>query len=203
MVRNLAATDPARLGQPLGLGEIRQTIVPYRANRRALQLESSEDYELVLIRLCAGEGGFFHTDPEDARAKFAAEALNTNPDLTIVDFHKAATVTLDQGQLAKALNRNPDLTFAPPEQRFAPVIAAPPSMATRPVPDESARRRRSGAPAPAVCRSCRGKLPLAGKVKFCPTCGEAQALTQCPKCQTELQPAWRHCVNCGTVVRKE
>jgi predicted RNA-binding Zn-ribbon protein involved in translation (DUF1610 family) len=184
------------------LGEIRQTIVPYRANRRALHLESSEDYELVFIRLCAGEGGFFHTAPEEVRAKFAAEALNTNPDLTIVDSHKAATVTLNKDHLAKVMDQKPDLTFAPPDQRFSPATADPAPKPSRRAPDENARRRRAGASAPAICRSCRGKLPLGGKVKFCPTCGEDQQLTHCPECQTELQPAWRHCINCGSAVRK-
>ncbi len=70
IVRNLAATDPARLRRPLPLIEIRESIVPYRANRRALQLESSEDYELVLMRLCAGEGGFARTEPAEVRAEF-------------------------------------------------------------------------------------------------------------------------------------
>ena len=57
LVDNLSAIDPARLQQPVTLADIRDTIVPYRATRRALQLESSEDYELALMRLCAGEGG--------------------------------------------------------------------------------------------------------------------------------------------------
>ena len=32
-------------------------------------------------------------------------------------------------------------------------------------------------------------------MKFCPHCGESQALTHCPECQTELEPAWRHVVS--------
>ena len=44
-------------------------------------LESSEDYELVLLRLCAGEGGLVRTEPEEARARFAEELQSPNPDL--------------------------------------------------------------------------------------------------------------------------
>lgn len=131
IVRNLAATDPARLRRPVPLGEIRQTILPYRANRRSLQLESSEDYELVLIRLCAGEGGFARTEPDDVRAEFVAEALNSNPDLTIVHRHENAAVILNEERLARALDPDPELAFAPPDQRFAPPIPEQPA----PTPD--------------------------------------------------------------------
>ena len=72
LVANLAASDPSRLHHPLPLEEILGSIVPYRSNRRALHLESSEDYELVLLRLAAGEGGFVRTEPEEARKKLAA-----------------------------------------------------------------------------------------------------------------------------------
>jgi hypothetical protein len=48
LVANLAGSDPARLHRPIPLEDILESIVPYRSNRRALLLESSEDYELVL-----------------------------------------------------------------------------------------------------------------------------------------------------------
>lgn len=193
IVRNLAATDPARLRRPVPLGEIRQTILPYRANRRSLQLESSEDYELVLIRLCAGEGGFARTEPDDVHAEFVAEALNANPDLTIVHRHENAAVILNEEQLARALDPDPGLAFAPPDQRFAPPVPEQPAATPDvPVPERD--------PSEPHCRACGGKLPLGLRVKFCPQCGETQALTHCPECQTELDPAWRHCVNCGAAV---
>jgi predicted amidophosphoribosyltransferase len=52
-------------------------------------------------------------------------------------------------------------------------------------------------PSEPLCRACGGKLPLGLRVKFCPHCGECQALTHCPECHTELDPSWRHCVTCG------
>src|SRR3954449_7159279 len=54
---NLSA-NPARLRQPFTIAELRDLIVPYRANRKALQFETSEDYELALMQLCAGASGF-------------------------------------------------------------------------------------------------------------------------------------------------
>jgi double zinc ribbon protein len=204
MVRNLAATDPARLRSPLPLGEIRGTILPYRANRRALRLETSEDYELVLIRLCAGEGGFARTEPDDVHAEFAAEALNSNPDLTIVHRHENAVVILNEEQLVRALDPARELAFAPSDQRFAPPAPREPAS----VPDPLAPAREVSKPPaellpPAICRACSGKLPPGRSVKFCPHCGASQALTHCPECQTELEPAWRHCVACGAAVRRD
>ena len=204
MVRNLAATDPARLRRPLPLGEIRETILPYRANRRALRLETSEDYELVLIRLCAGEGGFARTEPDDVHAEFAAEALSSNPDLTIVHRHEDAVAILNQEHVARALDPAQDLAFAPSDQRFAPPATRDRAPAPDPpVPARDVGKPQSGPPPPAICRACSGKLPPGRSVKFCPHCGESQALTHCPECQTELEPAWRHCVACGAAVRRD
>jgi Double zinc ribbon len=204
IVRNLAATDPARLGSPLPLGEIRRTILPYRANRRALQLETSEDYELVLIRLCAGEGGFARTEPDDVQVKFSAEALSSNPDLTIVHRHENATVILNEEQLARALDPTLELAFAPSDQRFAPPAPRAPAPAPDPpAPARDLSKPQSGSPPPVMCRACSGRLPPGRSVKFCPHCGESQVLTHCPECQTELEPAWRHCVTCGAVVKRD
>jgi double zinc ribbon protein len=188
LVSNLAATDPARLHRPLPLADIRETIVPYRANRRTLQLETSEDYELVLMRLCAGEGGFARTEPEETRAEFAAEARSQNPDLTLIQRHENAVVILEPEPLAKALAPSVDLAFAPPDQRFQP----------EPVKDP-APSRRPAASTP-QCNHCNGELPMARKVKFCPHCGASQALTHCPACHTPLEAGWKHCVSCGTAV---
>ena len=204
MVRNLAATDPARLRRPLPLGEIRETILPYRANRRALRLETSEDYELVLIRLCAGEGGFARTEPDDVHAEFAAEALSSNPDLTIVHRHEDAVVILNQEQLARALDPAQELGSAPSDQRFAPPAPREPASAPEPpAPAREVSKPQSAPLPPAICRACGGKLPPGRSVKFCPHCGESQVLTHCPECQTELEPAWRHCVACGAAVRRD
>ncbi len=199
LVSSLAATDPARLHLPLPLAEIRQTILPYRAHRRTLNLQSSEDYELMLIRLCAGEGGYARTEPEEAQAEFAAEAQSSNPDLEIVERREAVAVILNQDQVAHALNPVSDLAFAPPEQRYAP---PPPKK----VPSNSSRQPDSSAtkpvrPVPAVCGSCGEKLPIGKKVKFCPHCGQSQAPTRCPECQADLEPDWRHCGNCGAALK--
>ena len=204
LVRNLAATDPARLHRALPLTDIRDTIVPYRANRRALQLESSEDYELVLLQLCSGEGGFARTEPEEVRELFAAELRSANPDLGILHLHEHAVVSLEAAPLAEALDPEPDLAFAPPEQRPGPPAqeesaTLPELPHFEPLQEEPAGGLDGEQMIP-HCSQCGGLLPSRRVVNFCPHCGGSQVLTRCPTCQSELETGWRHCVGCGAAL---
>ena len=190
LVRNLAATDPARLHRPLPLSDIRDSIVPYRANRRALQLESSEDYELVLLQLCAGEEGLARTEPEDVRTLFAIELHSSNPDLSVLQSHENAVVSLESAPLAEALDSKPDRAFAPPQ---APAEASP----FEPLADFSRQPHTEAAP---HCTGCGGLLPAGLVVSFCPHCGRKQAHRRCPACASEVETGWRHCITCGFLV---
>jgi hypothetical protein len=204
IVRNLAATDPTQLYRPLPLTELRDSIVPYRANRRALQLESSEDYELVLMRLCAGEGGFARTEPDELRAEFEAEVRSSNPDLDVIQRYENAVVSLEPTPLALALNPEPGIAFAPPDHSVRPSTSEQ-AATTQPAPpplEPLAARTKSavaGGPIP-QCGLCGRVLPTGRVVNFCPHCGGSQVLTRCPACQSETQPGWRHCVSCGKLI---
>jgi hypothetical protein len=207
LVANLAADDPARLHQPLPLEELHGSIIPYRSNRRALGLESSEDYELVLLRLCAGEGGFVHTEPEEARAEFAGELRSPNPDLAVLHQFENVLVSLRTAPLARALAPEPDphLPFAPPLPPpiagiAEPALDLPPSdpldrpAAVGGVEQEEVASRE------ARCLHCDGVLPTDRPARFCPHCGQRQAPPECPRCHVEVETGWRHCVNCGTAL---
>ena len=126
LVANLAASDPARLHHPIPLEDIQQSIVPYRSNRRALHLESSEDYEMVLLRLCAGEGNLVRTEPEKARVRFEEELGSPNPDLDVLHKVEHVVVSLRSEPLARALGPEPDehLPYAPPSFPAPPVLPA-------------------------------------------------------------------------------
>jgi hypothetical protein len=163
IVLNLAARDPALLRRPIPLAEIRDSIVPYRANRRALLLESSEDYELALMRLCAGEGGFAHTDPTEVQDAFASEIKGPNPDLTLIQGHDQAVVRLDPGAVASALDQRTGSSYAPEEQGL-PEQPSPQPHGTSP---ESGRRDDGIA----RCNRCGGGLPVSRLLNFCPHCG--------------------------------
>jgi hypothetical protein len=193
LVRNLAAINRSRLQEPLPLTEIRNSIIPYRANRRALKLESSEDYELVLMRLCAGEGGFARTEPAESRVEFEMEVGTPNPDLTLVERHEKAVLHLDPRAVAKVLDPAPDLTYAPKQ----PASASSSGKHRAERNKAAAQTTRSS---PQRCSRCGAGLPTGRPVNFCPQCGQNLAQRRCANCQTELEPGWRHCVSCGTPV---
>jgi predicted RNA-binding Zn-ribbon protein involved in translation (DUF1610 family) len=196
IVVNLSASDPTGVHRPRSIAELRDTIVPYRANRRALQIESSEDYELALLRLCAGEDGLVRIEPVEAQTDLAAEVRSSNPDLTLLQQHDKAVVHLDPGAVAKILDPNPDLRFAP-NSSVEPVEQKTPRKRARPKPDAP-----PAAPQLANCTRCRGTLPGNRVVNFCPHCGQNLTRRQCPDCRTELEPGWKHCVGCGTSLQE-
>jgi predicted RNA-binding Zn-ribbon protein involved in translation (DUF1610 family) len=194
-VNTLAQTDPARLRQSLAIGDIRNSILPYRAHRRALRLETSEDYELLLMRLCAGEGGLAHTNPDEARAAFTTELSGPNPDLSLLELHATAAITFEPAAVARSLEHDPERAYAPPE----PEPSSSPAPRTTPPPTQ--RKTRTAAehtPAPSGgCVRCGSTLPQNRVVNFCPQCGYNLRPRRCSSCGLELEPAWRHCIGCG------
>jgi hypothetical protein len=214
LVEHLAATDPARLHRPLPLDEIVHTLVPYRANRRALGLDTSEEYELVLMRLCAGEGGLARTEPEEARARFAEELASPNPDLAALHSFESVLVTLKPEPLSRALGPADTVLEIAPERPQSDgdgyELPSLPELAgldvlpgaddeLEPDPDPEPETVPGAQPA-SRCAYCGGRLPAGRAVNFCPHCGQSQTLTLCPECRSELEPGWKHCVNCGHAV---
>lgn len=213
LVANLAATDPRRLHQQLQVAEIQRDILPYRANRRLLGLESSEDYEVLLLRLCSGEGAFARIEPPELQAKLQAELAGTNPDLGLLRAHSDALVQLAAAEVARALARDPDALYAPPapppaaarqETLPGPFRHTDAEAALPPDPlsvDAAAATPYSPGPgAPEMCLYCGGALPVGKQVKFCPHCGQSQRPLQCPSCHAEVEYGWRHCVSCGAAI---
>jgi len=203
LVANLAESDPSRLHRPIPLEDVQRDVLPYRANRRALELDSSEEYEMVLLRLCAGEGSFVRTDPEEARARFAEEARSTNPDLRVLGRFENVLISLRSEPLARALGPEPD-----PGEQYSPRPPAPPpipGLDLSPLDSLDETGELDGlmpgeepvAPAEAHCLYCGGALPGDRPIRFCPHCGQLQSPPECPQCHSEVDPGWRHCVNCG------
>ncbi len=194
LVDNLASTDPARLHRAIPLQDVLHEIVPYRTNRRVLRLDTSEDYELVVMRLCAGEGGFVRADPEEARARFAKELASPNPDLGVLHEVENVVLAIRSEPLARALGPEPE----PPADLD---LSSLPELEELSEPESELPERELPAGDPAShCLFCGAVLPLHRAVNFCPHCGQNQKILQCPDCRTELEPGWRHCVNCGAVV---
>ncbi|HSB53358.1 MAG TPA: zinc ribbon domain-containing protein [Gemmatimonadales bacterium] len=212
LVANLSATDPARLYQPISIADIQNFVIPYRANRRALGLTSAEDYEVLLLRLCAGERGLARTDPPEIQATFKSEAAGTNPDLRLLRTHGDALVSLSGHAVALALAVDPHAAYAPPAvpavETFEPVLSHTRSPHEAPSEElllDEVRTPEDGDPHPAdaaglMCLFCGGALPADRPVNFCPHCGQSQTTLRCPACQAEIELGWRHCAGCGAPV---
>jgi len=230
LVRAVAVADPHRVGEPLPLAEIRGSLLPYRLHRRALGVDSSEDYEVLLMRLAAGEGGLARVEPEAVRARLAAELASPHPDPAVLEEHEAARLVLNREPVLRALaveagEPAPDASARFDSTRFDSAPFAPAAEPPRPAPEparEPEPESLSGAelepafvigapriepnaePEPAAagirCDYCGGLLPEGRLVNFCPHCGQDQRLTRCPACRAEVEPAWRYCVSCGRAV---
>jgi len=220
LVSTLAATDPARLEGPLPLDDITGSILPYRTHRRALQLDTVEDYEALLLRLCAGESDLVWTEPEEARKRFVEESRSSNPDLTVLYSFENVSVSFRPEPLLWALAPDPRADYQPTAETLEPPRAseaeAPPEEPEpTPAGTESPEpvlvlgrsqfevlpaSEPAAEPTQPACLYCGGSLPTHRPVNFCPHCGQSQTQILCPECRSEVEPGWRHCVNCGAAV---
>ena len=207
LVSTLAASSPARLQGPLLLDDITGSILPYRTHRRALELDTVEDYEGVLLRLCAGEGDLVWTEPEDARKRFVAESRSNNPDLTALYAFENVYLSFRPEPLLWALAPDPRADYAPPgpELEEPVLVLGAAQLEMPPHPEESDpaladEMVEAAEPPRPSCLYCGGSLPSNRTVNFCPHCGQSQTQILCPECRSEVEPGWRHCVNCGAAV---
>jgi len=215
-VENLAALDPEALQHPFAVADIADRIVPYRTHRAVLGVDTGEDYEMTVLRLLAGEGGYLDVFPAEVREMFAAEAGAANPDPGIFRQFPEATALLAPERVAEVQGTAPPRAVAPepvftpaPEPEDEPVPAeddaAPaqvPFMLAEDADDEAARpvARPREMMASAPCSYCGGALPVGRTVLFCPHCGQNVGVVHCPTCGAELDVGWTFCITCGQKV---
>lgn len=187
-----AGTDPRR---PLQVSAIYQQVLPYRRVRAELGIDTNEDYEMALLRLLAGEGGYATLHPPEAQDTLTAEAEAVHPDPGLVREFAGATVRLDPGKARRVLGD--EARYAPPaaEERMEKEEEMPPGPAFEVEPELP---RRSTPVEQPVCRNCGRSLPLHREVVYCPFCGDLAGTRTCPQCDEELEEGWRFCVRCGT-----
>ncbi len=222
LVSNIAALDPGRLDRPFPVAEIARSLVPYRTHRTVLKFETSEDYDMAVLRLLAGVGGFAVVEPEEARIALAQEVASSNPDTLKYERLPNATVRLDPEKIAAALAEEP------PAPTVQPPVPQRPSGSGDQIADgesdtdidttsttetqlpftldddasedeEPAAHPRAALPG-ASCPYCGGVLPVGRAVLFCPHCGQNIGVVHCPTCGSELDVGWRFCVTCGQKV---
>jgi len=229
LVDGLIAIDPARLHRPVGVAELVRSIVPYRTSRAALQLDSVEDYDLLILRLLSEEGGFVTVRPEEVAQRCRGELIGNNPDPGLLREFGGAEVTLATERLAQALGAAGGGQWAPPDPEPAPAPAEPATegddaeyedvdadagiletgrvpwtvdaLPTRPgvIPLNTGAVPDDGT----RCGYCGGLLPGGRQVNFCPHCGQSQTFIRCGDCGSEVDLGWKHCVACGAAVGEE
>ena len=176
LVRNLAAIDLQRVKQPVPVLDIKTTIMPYRTNRRALGLESSDEYEELLVRLVGQESALVTTNPPDVAEWCSRQMSSLTPDLSGIPGQASASVTVNPQALQRVLGSSAAETLAK-------------AAATD--------KKKGMAFGPEKCPHCQAALPDNRAVNFCPSCGRSVTLIPCDSCGADLEPGWRFCSNCG------
>jgi hypothetical protein len=92
-VQNVRAGFPELLTRGFEVSQLYQQIIPYRTNRRELDFDSNEEYELALMQLLAGLRGYLNGDAELQKA-MRQELASPNPDLAAFRVFATATVSL-------------------------------------------------------------------------------------------------------------
>jgi hypothetical protein len=214
LVRTIRASFPPYLSQPFEVGELYQTILPYRLHRRELGLETNQDYELALMDLLTGARGYLVVD-EKMRDVLKAEQAAANPNTARIRDYASSHVALAPEALqalesgahartsgsghtvsreaatpmrASAASSTPHATLSASEASTSATAAAAARRASRPitVPEEGEK-----------CPFCKGELPPGRRISFCPFCGQDLTVVHCPACGSELERGWKFCVTCG------
>src|SRR5256885_4038683 len=99
LVRTIREKEPALLSAPFTVAELYQQLLPYRHYRRELALETNQEYELVLMELLTGAGGFLDVD-EQLRDELGKELASSSPEPSRVRDFPDAHVAIKSSALA-------------------------------------------------------------------------------------------------------
>ena len=201
------------LSQPFEVGELFQTILPYRLHRRELGLQSNQDYEMAMLELLGGPRGYLVVD-DRMRDTLAAQLASPSPDPAVVrDFasshvalapewlHLLDAQTRASGAQGAVGTPTPGRAAGPHRTASGalPQMSGTPSAVAAQVADASPRRtsRPVAVTAGEHCTFCNGELPAGRQISFCPHCGQDLTMVHCPACGSELERGWKFCVTCG------
>lgn len=165
LVRTIRSRFPQYLGQPFDVGELYQTILPYRHYRRELGIETNDDYEITLTELLSGARDYLVVD-DQMRDVLKGELGATNPDPSA--FKQFATVRVSLSPAAlRSLEAGPALDPGTPDiaMPFASSTSEQPARAPaapRVAPSTSTTAAASTASAPTAPTSATVPPPAAG-----------------------------------------
>ncbi|MFP5354111.1 MAG: hypothetical protein ACLGIK_03010, partial [Gemmatimonadota bacterium] len=148
VVQNIRAGFPELLTRTFEVSQLYQQIVPYRTNRRELDFDSNEDYELALMQLLAGLRGYLMGDPEMQKA-MRHELASPNPDLAAFRVYATATVALAPDAL-RSLERHPVVQEPPRASTSSLSPAEQAALAGRATEAVDATGAGSALPAPSA-----------------------------------------------------
>ncbi|HEX7020901.1 MAG TPA: zinc ribbon domain-containing protein [Gemmatimonadaceae bacterium] len=217
LVHTVRARFPNLLSQPFEVGELAQTVLPYRHHRRDLGLDTNDDYELTLVQLLASDYLIVDDQVRDAmRAELAAP--NPDPGAFRRFAHSQIAISpnairaLESGTSGAETSKGsthapstaPASAPASAEARAAEVHSPPPPTQPSPM---AAARATGGQPLRTPISSVRteaqrtpnrGVIPAAGEL--CRFCDNAlpvgRAITYCPHCGQNLTTMG--CPACGS-----
>jgi predicted RNA-binding Zn-ribbon protein involved in translation (DUF1610 family) len=188
------------------VSEVRFTILPYRTHRRALELDSVEDYETILLRLAAEERGYVVTVPAAAAERCRKELAEPNPDLCVLDEIGEAMLHMTPVVALRVVADEPAAGAPAPRapEKPAPAPAPPPPKARAPAPESRIPTPESRIPAvesriPAVeprVPTPDSRVPaVESRIPSAEPKMPAETATSCRECRNPL-PADRQVVFC-------
>lgn len=133
LVEALSENDAERLRAPFQISEVYQTILPYRRFRAVLGFDTNQDYEMTLLRLLAGAGGFASIDPPEAQQAMSAEANAVNPNPGAFRDFAAAKVFLNAKAVASLHADDEHHAYAPPAPEPETIAPTEPERPAAPV----------------------------------------------------------------------
>jgi hypothetical protein len=218
LVRTIRASYPKYLTQPFEVGELYQNILPYRLHRRELGVQTNQDYEMALMELLSGAGGYLVVDGKMSDV-LGAERKAASPNTArIRDFASSHVALAPEPlrQLSGASGGQVTVTAVrPSHSASAPAVRTPSPAPIAPTPPRASEAAASMATATSGdgsrrapkpfkvadggedCTYCKGPLPGGREISFCPHCGQDLTLVHCPACGSELERGWKFCVTCG------
>jgi hypothetical protein len=181
LVKAIRAKNPALLTSPFTVGDLHQQILPYRHFRRDLQLETNQEYELVLMELLTGARGYLDVD-DRLRDQLSKELASPSPEPSRVREFADAQVSVSA--VAEAMGPSGGTPAAGHAAQSAPMPAS--AVATPEASNDSGS-----------CRYCGGALPPGRAMNYCPHCGQNLQVLNCTACGAEVEAGWKFCVSCG------
>jgi hypothetical protein len=197
---------------PIAVSALLDRVLPYRVARRMLGIDSSEDYEALVLRLLSEEESLVHVSPDDAAELARATANSRLPDLDVLQLLRPASFTVADRILGES-TAAPDV----PQLQETSTWAAADVAAPEPEPEPEPEPVPEPGPAPAIthaepssrateaqraagvdgCWNCTEPLPVGRHAKFCPFCGADQRQPMCAACGALAERGWKHCAECG------